>query len=163
MTAQKMSSFHAAPRIGHLERLKWIFGCLVNTADYKLRFRTHDVDYSDLVTKKEDWHKIYGDVTELLPSNCPDPLGKSVTLTHYVDANLMHDVTTGCSVTACLHFINGTPINAFSKKQPTVETAAYGSEFVAARTCVEQIINLRTTLRYLGIRVNGKSCMFGAN
>ena len=75
----------------------------------------------------------------------------------------MHDVTTGRSVTACLHFINGTPIDAFSKKQPTVETATYGSEFVAARTCVEQIIDLRTTLRYLGVHVNGKSHMFGDN
>jgi len=27
-----------------------------------------------------------------LPSNAPKPLGKPVLLTHYVDANLMHDV-----------------------------------------------------------------------
>ena len=132
-----MSSFYAAPRIGQLEQLKQICGYLVNTADYRLCFRTHNVDYSDLVTKKEDWHKIYGKVSEILPSNCPEPLGTSVTLTHYIDANLMHDITTGCSVTACLHFINSMPIDAYSKKQPTVETATYGSEFVAVHTCVE--------------------------
>ena len=34
---------------------------------------------------------------------------------------------------------------------------------MAARTCVEQIIDLRTTLRYLGVPVNEKSYMFGDN
>ena len=158
-----MSSFRAAPRIGHLERLKRICGYLINTSDYKLRFRTHPIDYSDVPEKEYDWFQIYGDVKEMLPADCPKPLGKSVILTHYVDANLMHDITTGRSVTACLHFINGTPIDAYSKKQPTVETATYGSEFVAARTCVEQIIDLRTTLRYLGVNTNTKSYMFGDN
>lgn len=117
-----MSSFNAAPRAGHLEHLKRICGYLVNTADYKLCFCTHNIEYSDVVTKKQDWFHIYGKVSELHPSDCPEPLGKCVTLTHYVNANLMYDITTGHSVTACLHFIDGTPINAFFKNQPTVET-----------------------------------------
>jgi len=53
---------------------------------------------------------------------------------------------TGKSVTGILHLINKTPLEWYSKKQPTVENATYGTEFVAARTCVEQIIDLRTTL-----------------
>ena len=61
-------------------------------------------------------------------------------LTHYVDANLYHDMLTGRLVTGILHLINQTPIDWFSKKQPTAETATYGSEFIAARTCVEQIM-----------------------
>ena len=80
-----------------------------------------------------------------------------------MDANLMHDMTSGKSVTGILHLINKTPIDWFSKKQSTVETATYGSEFVAARTCVEQIIDLRTTLRYLGVPIRGTSYMFGDN
>jgi hypothetical protein len=39
----------------------------------------------------------------------------------------------------------------------------YGSEFVAARTCVEQVIDLRNTLRYLGVPIQEKSYMFGDN
>jgi hypothetical protein len=66
-----------------------------------------------------------------------------VTLTHYVDANLFHDLITGRSVTGILHLVNKTPIDWYSKKQATVETATYGSEYVAARTCVEQIMDLR--------------------
>jgi hypothetical protein len=75
----------------------------------------------------------------------------------------MHDVLTGKSVTGILHFINKTPFDHYSKKQATVETATYGSEFVAARTCVEQIIDHRNTLRYFGVPVNTKSYMFGDN
>ena len=81
--------------------------------------------------------------------------------TTYVDANLHHDLTTGKSVTAVLHFINSTPGDWFSKRQATVETVTYGSEFVAARTAVDQIIDLRYTLMYLGVPVLGKSFLFG--
>ena len=51
----------------------------------------------------------------------------------------------------------------YSKKQPVVQTATYGSEFMAARTTVEQIIDLRTTFRYLGVKVLGPTHMFGDN
>jgi hypothetical protein len=90
----------------------------------------------------------------------PPPLGKQVILTHFVDANLYHNVLTGRSVTGVLHFLNGIPIDWYSKKQATVESATYGSEFVAARTCVEQIIDLRHTLQYLGVPVIKMSQMF---
>jgi hypothetical protein len=99
----------------------------------------------------------------VLPKDAPEPLGKYVTLSHYVDANLIHDVTTGKSVTGILHLINKTTLDWYSKKQATVETATYGSEFVAARICVEQIIDLCSTLRYLGVPVREKNYMFGNN
>ena len=55
------------------------------------------------------------------------------------------------------------PIEYFSKKQGTVETATYGSEFVIARTAVEQIMDLRMTLRYLGVPIRKVSYLFGDN
>ena len=106
---------------------------------------------------------MYSDVKELLPKDSPKPLGKTVVLTSYVDANLCHDLITGRSITAILHLANQTPIDWYSKRQGTVETATFGSEFSAARTVVEQIIDLRTTLRYLGVPVQHKSYMFGDN
>ena len=51
----------------------------------------------------------------------------------------------------------------FCKKQATVETATCGSEFVAAKQATEQILGLRTTLRYLGVPVDGPSRLFGDN
>jgi hypothetical protein len=94
-----------------------------------------------------DWSKsVYGELHEQIPQDAPELLGKFVTLSHYVDANLMHDMVTGHSVTGILHLVNKTPIDWFSKKQATVETATYGSEFVAACTCVKQVIELQHTL-----------------
>jgi hypothetical protein len=80
-----------------------------------------------------------------------------------VDANLYHDMITGRSVTGVLHLINQTPFEWYSKRQATVETATYGSEFVAARIAVEQIMDIRTTMRYLGVPITGKSVLFGDN
>ena len=64
-------------------------------------------------------------------------------------------------MTGILHFLNQTPIDWCSKKQNTVETATYGSEFVAARTATDQILDLRYTLRYLGVPIKGKQHLFG--
>ena len=75
----------------------------------------------------------------------------------------VHCLNTGRSVTGILHFLNGTPIEWYSKKMATVETATYGAEFVSARTCVEQLVDLRTTLRYLGVPLRDKSYLFGDN
>ena len=158
-----MSSFRVLPRRGHLKRLQRICGYLVKMKHAMLRYRVHEPDYSDLPSKEYDWTSIYGDVQELIPNDAPPPLGKPVTLTHYVDANLFHDALTGRSVTGILHMMNATPIDWYSKKQATVETATYGSEFVAARICVEQIVDLRNTLRYLGVPIQEKSYMFGDN
>ncbi len=91
---------------------------------------------------------------EAVPKDAPEPLGKPITMTHYQDANLYHDIITGRSVTAILHFLN---------KFPTVETATYGSEYISARTCVDQIVDLQTTLRYLGVPIRDVSYMFGDN
>ena len=62
-----------------------------------------------------------------------------------------------------MHSLNQTPIDAYTKGQSTVEAATYGSEFVAARTAVDHIIDIHTTLRYLGVPIRDKSYMFGDN
>ena len=62
-----------------------------------------------------------------------------------------------------LHLVNQTPVDLYTKKQATVETATYGSEFVAGRTATEQIIDLCLSLRYLGVHIIGGTYMFGDN
>ena len=73
------------------------------------------------------------------------------------------DIVKGKSVTAVLHFVNTNPTDWFSKRQATVETATYSSEFVAAKTATEQVMDLRNTLRYLGVPIMTKAYMFGDN
>jgi hypothetical protein len=107
---------------------------------------------------------VYGKVHEEVPADAPPPLGKNVKTVSYVDANLMHCLnTTGRSVTRILHFLNGTPVDWYSKKMATVETATCGAKFVAARTCIEQLVDLRNTQRYMGVPLREKSYMFGDN
>ena len=62
-----------------------------------------------------------------------------------------------------LHLVNATPSQWHTKRQATVETETFGSEFVATRIDTDQIIDLRYTLMYLGVPVRSKSYMFGDN
>jgi hypothetical protein len=88
----------------------------------------------------------------------PNLLEKQLQKSHTPD-----DMLTGRSVTGILHLCNQTQIDWYSKRKSTVETATFGSEFMAARIAVDQIIDLGTTLWYLGVPVNHKSYMFGDN
>ena len=159
-----MSRDRAQPRKGHLDRLKRIYAYVIRIKDYATRFGPTEPDYSYLPDQNFDWaHTIYGHVQEIIPADIPDALGKSVTTTTTVDANLNHCLATGRSVTGCLHFVNHTPIDSYSKRQATVETATFGSEFVASKTATEQRIDLSHTLRYLGVPIKTKSYLFGDN
>jgi hypothetical protein len=46
------------------------------------------------------------------------------------------------------------PIDWYSKKHSTVETATYSSKFIAAWTCIDQVINVQLTLCYLGVPIH---------
>ena len=139
-----------------MDRLKGIYS-YARTKDYAIRFRTDQPDYCFLPDQDFDWtYSVYGNVHEIHPDDMPDPLGEAVITTTTMDANLNHCLATGKSLIGCLHFVNKTPVDWNSKKQATVETATYGSEFVAAKTLTEQIMDIRQTLR-------SKSFLFGDN
>ena len=159
-----MSRFRAAPRQGHMDRLRRIYSYAIRTKDYAIRFRTEQPDYSSLPDQDFDWtYSVYGFVHEILLDDMPDPLGKAVTTTATMDANLNHCLATGKSLTGCLHFVSKTPVDWYSKKQAKVEIATYGSEFVAAKTATKEIMDIRQTLRYLGAPIGAKSFLFGDN
>ena len=78
---------------------------------YSVRYRIEEPDYSYLPNMKHDWsYTVDGNVQEviasqeIIPGDCPIPLGKSVTTTTTLDTNLLHSLATGTSLTACLHF-----------------------------------------------------------
>lgn len=159
-----MSRFRAAPRRGHLERVKRIYGYLSKMRHGVIRMRTDVPDFSNIPEKHYDWeHTCYHGAKEALPTDAPTPRGKPVHLSSYVDANLYHDLISGRSVTGILHIANKTPFDWYAKLQATVETATFGSEYIAARTCTDQIVDLRTTFRYLGVPIPGKHYTFGDN
>ena len=123
-----MTRFRANPRVGHLERLKHIYGYIRKLPNGCIHVRTATYDYSDIPKQEYDWEQsVYGPVKELVPDDTPEPLGKEVVTTTYVGANLYHYMLTGRAVTGVLHLLNGTPVEWYSKRQATVETATYGS------------------------------------
>jgi hypothetical protein len=159
-----LSSFRAQPRRGHLDRIKRIYAYLIKMKTAAIRFRTDMPDISDFIFADLDWsNSPYAGVTEELPSNLPAARGKPVLMTTFVDANLGHDIISGKSVTGVLHFFNKTPIDWFTKKQNTVETATFGSENSAARTAIEQIKANKLTLLMLGVPLQGIPILLGDN
>ena len=101
-----MSRFRQQPRVGHLERLKRIIGYLSRFPHGSLRFRTHDPNYSNLPHKEYDWQRtVSSGGKEENPCDIPEPRGKHVPTTTYVDANLHLDQVTGGAVTAYLHIV----------------------------------------------------------
>jgi hypothetical protein len=72
-------------------------------------------------------------------------------------------MVTGRALTAILHFINKTPFDWYTKRQATAESATFSSEFIAARIAVDQIVDIRLTMRYFGVPILVKTIMFGDN
>ena len=112
-----MSRFRAIPRTGHLDRVKRIYGYLKKFKTGTIRFRTGEPDYADLEDPiMHDWlYSVYGNVKELRPDDAPKAMGRAVTTTTYVDANLYHCLVSGRSTTGILHLLNGAPIDWYSK------------------------------------------------
>jgi hypothetical protein len=74
--------FQVAPRIGHLERLKRMYGYLKKFSSTAIRVRVLQPVYEDLPDQQFNLsHSISGNVTDLTPKDTPRPLGKSVTTT----------------------------------------------------------------------------------
>jgi hypothetical protein len=91
-----LSRFRSMPRKGHLTRAKPVVAYLRKMSDACISIRTHEPDFSAIPVTKYDWaSSIYGEVSELVPSDAPVPKGHVVTLSHYVDSNLYHDWVTG--------------------------------------------------------------------
>jgi len=142
-----LSHFRAVPRQGHRDCVKRIHGCLSKMRHATNKIRTDAPNCSDAPVKMHDWeHTCCVDAKEEIPLDAPKPKGKPATMTSCFDADLHHDLISGKSVAGVLHQLNKTPIDLHSKPQSTVETATFGSECVAARTCAEQIIDLHLTL-----------------
>ena len=84
----------------------------------------------------------------------PKPLNQKVQITIFV-ADHAHCELTRRSVTGIIAFLDSTPIRFISHMQKTVETSTYGSERVATRIATDLAIELRYSIRMLGLDVDG--------
>ena len=77
--------------------------------------------------------------SEVIPEDAPVPKGKGMMMTLFVDSDHAGDKVTRRSRTGYVVFLQNSPITWFSKKQSSVETSTFGSEFMAMKTATEYI------------------------
>lgn len=161
-----MSSHLALPREGHLEQVLHIFAYLKKYHNAEMVFDPSDpvVDENQFV--KQDWASSeFGHVIgeEVLPPNMPEPRGMGFVMRAKVDADHASDTVTRRSRTGFFVFLNCALIYWWSKKQTSVESSSFGSEFIAMKQCCEYLRGLRYKLRMMGIPVEGPAYVYGDN
>ena len=90
----------------------------------------------------------------------PEARGEKVDINVFVDADHAGNRVTRRSHTGIIVFLNMAPIMWFSKKQNTIETSTYGSEFLALKTAQEMIDGLIFKLQMLGVPISGPARVF---
>ena len=161
-----MSSYIALPRDGHLLVVLHIFAHLKKHHNTELVFDPSDPVINEDEFERRDWTSSeFGHIQgkEELPPNMPEPRGLGFTLRGKVDADHASDTVTRRSRTGFLVYLNNALVRWESKKQTSVETSSFGSEFVAMKQLCEYLRGLRYKLRMMGIPVDGCCYIQGDN
>ena len=103
---------------------------------------------------------MYKDAKDTLPCWIPDSKGAGLIISAWVDASHRMNKVTRKSHTGFIIFCNRAPILWYSKKQSTVESSAFSSEFIAMKVCMEAIQGLIYKLRMFGIPILGNEPAF---
>ena len=106
---------------------------------------------------------LYPEACEELPHNIPEPRGEPIQLNVFVDADHAGDRVTRRSQTGIFIWGNLSPISWYSKKQNTVESSTFGSDYVALRIETEMVISFCYKLRMFGVPVGDPAQIFCDN
>jgi hypothetical protein len=142
----KLSWCLAAPCEGHLEQVFHIYAYLKHHPKSRMVFDDHEMVHDMTKFVQCDWSEFYPGAAEAEPPNAPELRGKSVTMTCYVDADHAGCHATRRSQSGVLIHVNKAPILWYSKRQNTVETSTFGSEYIAAKIAVAMVEGLRYKL-----------------
>ena len=150
-----LSSYMAAPRKGHLQAIFHIYGWLMEHPRSKIVFDSDRQSIPRANCHPDDWKQFYDVGPEEIPDDLPEPRGEAIQMICFVDANHAGDKVTRRSRTGLIIFLNSAPIVWLSKKQGSIETSSFGSEFAAMKVATEQIVALRWKLRTFGVPIEG--------
>ena len=148
---------------GHLEQVHHIFGYLKDWPKWKLFFNPQHPELDERSFTTYDWYDFYRDTKEPVLGDMPAPRGQVVSTHCFVDSDHVANTVMQCSQTGLLLFVNRAPVTWFSKRQNTVETSTFGSEFITMKTVVEHIEALRYKLWMFGIPIEGPTNVFCNN
>lgn len=161
-----LSSCLAMPRKGHLQQLFHILAYLKQHHNAELVFDPSDPVVDENSFEERDWASSeFGHVQgkEELPPNMPEPRGQGFVMRAKVDADHASDSVSRRSRTGFLVYLNSALIYWMSKKQTSVESSTFGSEFIAMKQCCEYLRGLRYKLRMMGIPCEGPAYIYGDN
>jgi hypothetical protein len=161
-----MSSHLVLPREGHFAQVLQIFAYLKKYHNTEMVFDPSDPVIDQTQFELRDWSSSeFGHVQgkEELPPKMPEPRGQGFVMRAKVDADHASDTVTRRSRTGFLVYLNSAPIYWWSKKQTSVESSSFGSEFIAMKQCCEYIRGLRYKLRMMGIPCEGPAYIYGDN
>lgn len=158
-----MAQYLAQPRIGHLDQVYHIFAYIKAHIRSRIILDPTVPYVNNDRFLQVDWREFYPDATEAVPTNAPEPKGNAIVMSCFVDADHAGNRITRRLHTGIIIFCNRAPILWFSKRQNTVETSSFGSEFVAARIAVDLIKGLWYKLRMFGIPIDGATNVYCDN
>ena len=93
----------------------------------------------------------------------PEPLGKEVVMRCFVDDDHSGENLTHRSSSVFIIFLQMASIYYCSKRQNTVETSTFGSEFMAMKLAWKYICGLRYKLMVMGIPFSDTCFVYGDN
>ena len=140
-----LSQYLAQPRAGHLQQAVNIFYYLKHHTRSWLLLEPTKFDIEWTANANEPCPEdralamkvIYPDAWDEKPYNMPPPRGESVNISIFVDADHAGNKVTRRSYTGIIIYCNLAPIIWYSKRQNTVESSTFGSEFVALKIATE--------------------------
>ena len=138
-----LARYGTTPREGHLKRMLRLFGYLKHHQKYRIAFDNGDPSYDSPEFFEHDFTGLYPDANEDIPENMPEPRTRGVYITVYADSSHGSCLITRRSTTGILLAVNRTPILTYCKRQNTVESSTYGSEFMAERITIKRILKYR--------------------
>ena len=167
-----LSQYLVQPREGHLVQACNIFRYLKNR--YNKGYVVMDPEKWQIQWARgpDDVHprdkvkylkELYPDACQTIPYDMPEPLGESVFVTCFVDADHAGNRVTRRSHSGIIIFVNSAPIVWYSKRQNTVESSTFGSELIAMKQATDMIEALFYKLRMFGVPIEGECRVLGDN
>ena len=95
---------------------------------------------------EDSTNTVYGNCTKSIPTNAPKTIGLGFKIVSYVDLDHSGDNVTRRSCTRFIVYLNSAPIYWMFKRQVSIKTSLFASEFYAMKVCCEYIQGLQYKL-----------------
>lgn len=138
-SAAIMAQYLVQPRSGHLDQLFHIFTYLKMHQHSRIILDDTQPQLDHMQFVQADWTSFYPVAAQPILPNAPEPRGKYILLSCFVNADHVGNKVTCQSHTDIIIFCNRAPIIWCSKGQNTVETSTFGSELISTCIAVELI------------------------